>query len=35
VTVTVGSQRRKGWVQLLYAGAVPMDLPARPRAFAS
>jgi len=35
VTVTVGSRRRKGWVQLPYAGAVPMDRPARPRAFAS
>ncbi len=35
VTVNVGLQRRKGWVQLPYAGGIPVAIPARPRACAS
>jgi hypothetical protein len=35
VTVTVGFQRRKGWVQLPYAGGIPAAIPMRPRAYAS
>ena len=35
VTVTVGFQRRKGWVQLPYAGGIPMAVPTRHQAFAS
>jgi hypothetical protein len=27
VTVNVGTQRRKGWVQLPYAGGIPMTVP--------
>jgi len=34
VTVTVGCQRRRGWVQLPYAG-FPMVIPTRRQAFAS
>jgi len=35
VTVTVGYQRRKGWVQLLCAGGIPIVMPTRHQAFAS
>ena len=35
VTVNVGFQRRKGWVQLPYAGGIPVAVPTRPRAYAS
>jgi hypothetical protein len=35
VTVNVGLRRRKGWVQLPYAGGIPVAIPARPRAYAS
>ena len=35
VTVNVGLQRRKGWVQLPYAGGIPVAVPTRPRAYAS
>lgn len=35
ITVTVGCQRRKGWVQFPYAGGIPMVVPTRHRAFAS
>jgi hypothetical protein len=35
VTVTVGCQRRKGWVQFPYAGGIPMVVPTRHQAFAS
>ena len=35
VTVTVGFQRRKGWVQLPYAAGIPMAVPTRRQAFAS
>ncbi len=33
VTVRVGDQRRKGWVQLPYAGGIPMTIPMRRQAF--
>jgi hypothetical protein len=35
VTVTVGFQRRKGWVQLPYVGGIPVAVPTRHQAFAS
>jgi hypothetical protein len=35
VTVTVGFQRRKGWVQLPYAGGIPVAVPTRSVAYAS
>jgi hypothetical protein len=35
VTVNVGLQRRKGWVQLPYAGRIPVAVPTRPEAYAS
>jgi hypothetical protein len=35
VTVTVGFQRRKGWVQLPYAGGIPVTVPTRSVAYAS
>jgi hypothetical protein len=35
VTVTVGFQRRKGWVQLPYAGGIPMAVPRLSPAYAS
>ena len=35
VTVNVGLQRRRGWVQLPYADGIPVAVPARPRAYAS
>ena len=35
VTVNVGLQRRKGWVQLPYAGGIPVAVPTRSRAYAS
>jgi hypothetical protein len=35
VTVTVGLQRRKGWVQLPYAGGIPVAVPTRSVAYAS
>ena len=35
VTVTVGFQRRKGWVQLPYTDGIPMAVPTRRQAFAS
>jgi class 3 adenylate cyclase len=35
VSVTVGFRRRKGWVQLPYAGGIPVAIPARSVAYAS
>ena len=35
VTVNVGFQRRKGWVQLPYAGGIPVAVPTRSVAYAS
>jgi hypothetical protein len=35
VTVTVGFQRRKGWVQLPHAGGIPVAVPTRSVAYAS
>ena len=35
VTVNVGLQRRKGWVQLPYAGGMPVAVPTRHHAYAS
>lgn len=35
VTVTVGCQRWRGWVQLPYAGGLPVAIPTRSIAFAS
>ena len=35
VTVTVGLQRRKGWVQLPHAGGIPEAIPTRSVAYAS
>jgi hypothetical protein len=35
VTVTVGFQRRKGWVQLPHAGGIPEAIPTRSVAYAS
>jgi class 3 adenylate cyclase len=35
VTVNVGFQRRKGWVQLPYAGGIPMAVPTQSVAYAS
>src|SRR5215469_3355948 len=35
VTVTVGFQRRKGWVQLPYASGIPVAVPTRSVAYAS
>jgi hypothetical protein len=35
VTVNVGFQRRRGWVQLPYAGGIPVAVPTRTVAYAS
>jgi hypothetical protein len=35
VTVNVGFQRRKGWVQLPYVGGIPVAVPTRSVAYAS
>jgi hypothetical protein len=35
VTVSVGFQRRKGWVQLPYVGGIPVTVPTRSVAYAS